>query len=228
MRPACTDVTVVQAGLRTSALVRALIAAGLPLGGLVLAAGAAYAQAPCPAPTTSFAVTAEHYPPVVKSSYTSAELRALAARAAREGPHPPLGFYAGTFGYGVEAIPDGARGCAITVTVRLFLASRLVEVATDGPCKPAVIAEHYLLHARQDDLLLSRYAAQARAMLDRIERGNPSGHQDGGEREALVRQVSRELEQLLEPYDPERERALRAADTDDALARLAQGCGNAT
>ena len=30
MRPACTDATVVQAGLRTSAIVRVLIATGLP------------------------------------------------------------------------------------------------------------------------------------------------------------------------------------------------------
>lgn len=226
MMPACNDSTV-QAGIRAF-FARAVLMSGLPLGMLVLAGGSAQARPPCPPPTTSFAVTAEHYPPAIKSSYTSRELRSLASQTADKGPHPPFGFYIGTFGYGVEVMPHEAQGCPVSVMVRLFLAPRLIEIATDGPCRPEIVAEHYMLHAREDDLLLSRYAVQAQDMLDHIEQTSPFGSLDEGRRDAVVRSISAALDRLLEPYDGERSRALRAADTDEALARLAQGCGHAT
>lgn len=227
MPPACNDGTVVQAGLRASPHVRAVWPLGLALSCcLTIAAGSSRAQVPCPSSQTSFAVTAEHSPPVIKSSYTSADLRLLASQAAYRGPHPPWGFYAGTFGYGVEVSPPEAQGCAVTVMVRLFLAPRLIEVSRDGPCRPEMIAEHYLLHARQDDLLLSRYAALTRDMLDSGQR--PSGRPGDSGRDAVIRSVSTALDRLLEPFDEDRKRALAAADTEEELARLARRCSHAT
>jgi hypothetical protein len=199
---------------------------GLPLGCLSLAAGSA--QAHCATPAMLFVVTAEHNPPVIKSSYTSEELRSLASLSAHRSRHPPLGFYAGTFGYGIEMVPYKAQGCTATVTVRLFLASRLIEVATDSSCRYEVIAEHYLLHSQQDDLLLSRYAAQARDMLDHIEHLPKSEGDVRGARDGVMSSVATALDRLLQPYDEERQRALAGADTDDALVQLAQGCGHAT
>lgn len=229
MHSACKASTVAQAELRVGSPRQAIAWRALPLACLILTGTAeARAETSCSAPTTSFAVTAEHYPPMVKSSLTSEELRDLAGHSPRKSPHPPLGFYVATFGYGVEVLPQDAQQCAAAVTVRLFLAPRLIEIGTDGPCRPEIVAEHYLLHARQDDLLLSRYAEQAREMLDHLK---PVGSRTDGEiteRDAVVRSVTTALDRLLQPYNEERQQALGAADTAEALARLNQGCGRAT
>lgn len=228
MSPACKENLDVQAGSRAHPCSRVILIGGLLLGCLSLSAGYARAQAPCPAPATSFAVTAEHHPPVVRSSYTREELRILAGSASNGSPHPPLGFYVGTFGYRIEVDTREAQECDLAVTVRLFLEPRLIEVANDGPCQPEVVAEHYLLHAREDDLLLSRTAAQARDMLDGIRRARPSEMPDKNGRGAVVHWVATAMDRLLQPYDDARKHALGAADTTAELARLDQGCSRAT
>ena len=113
-----------------------------------------------PEPRLDVAVLAEHFPPAVRSSYTFDELNELAARMGRQGRHAPLGFYVGTFGYTVsveQVAGSGSAHCdgAIRVQVRLLLGERLVEVGTDGPCRPEAVLSHYLVHADQDDRLLS-------------------------------------------------------------------------
>ena len=89
---------------------------------------------------------------------------------------------------------------------------------------PKVVAEHYLLHAREDDLLLSRTAAQARNMLDGMKRARPSEMPDENGRGAVVRWVATAMDRLLQPYDDARKNALGAADTAAELAQLDQGC----
>ena len=76
------------------------------------------------------AVVAEHHSPAIRSGPGFADLRDLAARAGLPTRHPPFGFYAGVFGYTVEATADEpvGAGCGPTVhvRVRLFLAERVV------------------------------------------------------------------------------------------------------
>lgn len=228
MRSACDAYTVAQAELRACFARQAIASRALPLACLILAGTSqARAETSCSAPTTSFAVTAEHYQPVIKSSLTSEELRVLADQSPRKSPHPPLGLYAATFGYKVEVSSHDTQQCALAVTVRMFLAPRLIEIGTDGPCRPEVVAEHYLLHARQDDLLLNRYAEQAREALDHIESVGASRDDDITGRDEVVRSVTTALDRLLQPYDEERQQVLGAADTNEALTRLNQGCGRA-
>ena len=105
---------------------------------------------------------------------------------------------------------------------------RLIEITSDGPCRPDIVAEHYLLHARQDDLLLNSYAEQARGVLDHLQLASPLRDQDVTAGAAVVRSVRAALDRLLQPYDEERQHALAAADTTEALTRLNQGCGRAT
>ncbi len=229
MRSACNDSTFVPAEPYAWFLRQAVASRALPVACLIIAGTAqARAETSCSDVKTSFAVMAEHYQPVIKSSFTSEELRILASKAPRKSPHPPLGFYAGTFGYKVEIVAQDAQQCALAVTVRLLLTPRLIEIGSDGPCKPDVVAEHYLLHARQDDLLLNSYAEQARGVLDNLQLANPLRDQDVTAGDAVVRSVRAALDRLLQPYDEERQHALAAADTAEALTRLNQGCGRAT
>lgn len=161
-------------------------------------------------------------------------MRDAAALAGHKGRHAPLGYYAGTFGYTVEVALHGARapGCApaIAVEVRLFLAERVVEVGSDlhayGYRSEAVLS-HYLVHAREDDRLLSLYARRALAMFDRLPSSDLLGAPAPGDdvREAVAAGVRRAMDGLLRPYDDDRTRALDAADGDEELAKLRGACG---
>lgn len=186
--------------------------------------------ASCAERAPAFSVVAEHHPPTVQSSYSSDELLSLATKSGLVGRHPPLGFYAGTFGYALDFAEVGQDGapCRGTVTVRMFLARRVVEVAADSPCRPQAVAAHYGLHARKDDLLLSRYAAFARTMLDGMVDGGAFSNFGTWPRDVLMRSVSAAMDDLLQPYDRERKEALASADTEEELAQLAKACGNAT
>ena len=192
---------------------------------------AAPAAAACPPGAgVQVSVVAEHHPPVVQSSYSLDQLRAMGAEAGHGGTHPPLGFYAGTFGYSVDVRGQAARvpGCVATleVQVSLSLYDRVIEVGVGGPCEADGVASHYLLHGAQDDRLLSRYAALARA---RLEAARASGllaaSTAGGGHDALIATVRSIMDEMLEPFDTDRKQAFAAADTPEELARLRALCG---
>lgn len=196
------------------------------------ALAAAPAAAACPPGAgVQVSVVAEHHPPVVQSSYSLSQLRAMAAEAGHGGAHPPLGFYAGTFGYFVDVRGRAARapGCAASVEVQinLILHERVVEVGVGGPCEADGVASHYLLHGAQDDRLLSRYAALARARLDAARVSGllaaPGAGDGSGALTAVVRGI---MDELLEPFDADRKQAFAAADTPEELARLRALCGS--
>lgn len=195
---------------------------------------AAVPTVPCSSePRFDIAVFAEHRPPIVRSNHSLSQLHALAARSAQPRKHAPLGFYAGTFGYTVEVTADKADplGCvpAMHVRVRMFLADRLVEIGTDlqsRQCRPEAVLSHYLLHADQDDWLLSQYAHRALTMFDRMPRSELLGVPfQGDAREAVAVVVRRAMDELLLPYDEDRRRSLDAADSHEELARLRGACG---
>lgn len=195
----------------------------------VLAAAPAAAGCP-PGAGLQVSVVAEHHPPVVQSSYSLNQLRAMAAEAGHQSAHPPLGFYAGMFGYSVDVRGRAVRapGCAadVEVQVNLILHERVVEVGVGGPCEADGVASHYLLHGAQDDRLLSRYAALARARLDAARMSGllaASGAGNGSG--ALIAVVRSIMDELLEPFDADRKQALAAADTPEELARLRALCG---
>lgn len=185
-----------------------------------------------PEPRLTVSVVAEHHPPAVRSSYSLGQLRDFAARAGHRGQHAPLGFYAGTFGYTVDVRAEeaGAPGCASVMHVRvgMLLGDRLIEVGADGPCRPEAVLSHYLVHADQDDRLLSRYASRALAMFDRTPLTDLLGTaaQDNS-REAVAVIVRRAMDGLLQSYDEDRPQALEAADSDEELAKLREACGRA-
>lgn len=184
-----------------------------------------------PEPRLDVAVLAEHHRPAVRSSYSLGELRGLAARSGPPGRHPPLGFYAGTFGYTVEVTADGtgAPGCnpAMSVSVRMFLADRLIEIGADLQCRPAAVLSHYLAHAGRDDELLSRYASRVAAALDRVPRSGLLGKSTRGKAEDTVAvAVRRAVEEQLRSYDEDRRQTLEAADDDEELDRLRTACSH--
>lgn len=206
------------------------------VGALLASAWLGPAMAPVaactPEPRLDVAVVAEHHRPVVRSSYSLGELRGLAARSGGPpGRHPPLGFYAGTFGYTVEVTADktGAPGCepAMSVRVGMFLADRLIEIGADLPCRPAAVLSHYLAHAARDDELLGRYANRVAAALDRMSRsGLPGKSTRGNAEDAMAAAVRHTVEEQLRSYDEDRRQVLEAADNDEELARLRTACGH--
>lgn len=114
------------------------------------------------------------------------------------------------------------------VRVGMLLGDRLIEVGADGPCRPEAVLSHYLVHADQDDRLLSRYASRALAMFDRTPLTDLLGTaaQDNS-REAVAVIVRRAMDGLLQSYDEDRPQALEAADSDEELAKLREACGRA-
>lgn len=209
----------------------------LPLAVIAMAAPVSAVEAAsiaCPAqPPMRVAVFAEHHPPAILSSYSYPQLREMAAQAGYKGPHAPFGLYAGTFGYSVDvqALKDGPAGCvtSMSVTVRMLLGDRRVEVGIDGPCRPEAVVAHYLLHTGHDDKLLTQYGSQALAMFDRMPHADLLGRPGlGGDREAVTAVVRGAMDELLRPYDDDRARALAAADNAAELASLQRACGQAT
>ena len=184
-----------------------------------------------PEPQLDLAVLAERPPPAVRSSYTFSQLNELATQAGRQGRHAPLGFYIRTFSYGVtveQVAEPGSARCisAMRVQVRLLLSDRLVEVGTDGPCRPEAVLSHYLVHANQDDHLLSRYMSQAIAMFSRMPRSELLGASapEDARADAVEAVVRRAMAELLRPFDEDWKRSSAAADTEEELARLRESC----
>lgn len=201
------------------------------LSAILVAAGlAATPPGAClPEPRLTVAVIAEHHPPAVRSSYSLDELRAFAARSGRSLRHAPLGFYIGTFGYTVEvqASDAGQPGCRpdLAVVVRMMLADRLVELGEDLPCRRGAVLSHYLLHAAQDERLLSLYADRVWTALDRASMQGSLGGAGGGDTtDAVAEVVRRIVDEQLRPYNEERTQALVAVDTDEEVAKLGRAC----
>ena len=161
-----------------------------------------------PEPRLDLAVWAERPPPTVRHTHTFSQINELAMQAGRQGKHAPLGFYIRTFSYGVnveQVAEPGLARCtsAMRVQVRLLLSDRLVEIGRDGPCRPEAVLSHYLVHANQDDHLLSRYVSQASAMFDRMPRSELLGASapESTRAEVVEAVVRHAMTELLRPFD---------------------------
>lgn len=112
-------------------------------------------------------VAALHGEVMEAESFSLAEIQDMARRSGAVLAHPPLGFYRADSGYDYQVrteeqtSPDGTRcGTLTTVTVRLLLVNRTVQIARDlreRGCDRDVVARHYLKHAAADDRVLSRH-----------------------------------------------------------------------
>ncbi len=120
-------------------------------------------------------VLAYHGPIEERADYDLVTIRRLAQRSDKPLPHAPLGFYIGTLSQDVvveterQASPDGSK-CEYltTVTVRLSLVDRVIEVAADldrNGCKRAAVLKHYRQHAAADDRVLSIYVQTVNKVL---------------------------------------------------------------
>lgn len=207
------------------------VLAGLMAGPLLMpnhAAAACLAE-----PQVTVVVVTEHRPPVIRFSYSFAQLREFAVTAGYRGLHAPFGFYTGTFGYSVE-IKDaeiGRPGCkqAVHVQVGMILDGRLIEIATDVPCRREAVLSHYQRHAEQDDTLLERYAGRALATFDRLSSVGLLGTRTQADvTEAVTDLVRTTMNGLLQSYEEDRERSLAAADNDAELHRLVAACSRET
>ena len=189
--------------------------------------------AACPAePRLDIAVSTESVFPDVRSSYTFGQLNELASQAGRRGRHPPYGFYTGTFGYTVDVKrveETGKARCAaaMRVEVRLLLKDRLVEIGTDGPCRLEAVLSHYLVHAAQNDRVLSHYASKAVAMFDGMPRSEllAAPMSDDAKEEVVAVGVRRAMDGLLRPFEEDWRQSSAAADNDEELVRLRAACG---
>lgn len=189
-------------------------------------------------PHIATSVAAVHGPVMEQASYGVSDLQEMARRSGLPLRHATLGFYIGDFGQEIlvdtarRASPDGSRcGYLTTVTVRLFLANRLVEVADDldsRGCQAAAVLQHYRKHAGADDLVLSRYVQSVtRALEDawpqmRTKLG-PSGDNDEPGLRGVVRVV---LDGALRDYDRVRTETIAAVDTPNEVESLT--CGSRT
>lgn len=189
-------------------------------------------------PHVATSVAALHGPVMEQASYGVANLEEMARKSGLPLRHATLGFYIGDFGQEIlvdtarRASPDGNRcGYLTTVTVRLFLANRLVEVADDldsRGCRAAAVRQHYHKHAGADDLVLSRYVQSVTQALQnawpqmRTKLG-PSGDNDEPGLRDVVRVV---LDGALRDYDRVRTETIAAVDTPKEVESLI--CGSRT
>lgn len=189
-------------------------------------------------PRIASGVLAYHGPVEERADYDLAQIRKLAKRSDKPLPHAPLGFYIGALSQKVvvgterQASPDGSRcDYLTTVTVRLSLVDRLIEVAADldgNDCKRAVVLKHYQKHAAADDRVLSLYVQTVNKVLRdawplMAAKLNPLGYPD----ENGIRQVVHDvLNRVFEKYEPIREEADAAVDNPNEVQALA--CGSKT
>lgn len=176
-------------------------------------------------PRIASGVLALHGPVDEKSDYRLADIRELAQRSGKPLPHAPLGFYIAGLGHEIvvgterQASPDGSRcDYLTTVTVRLSLVNRVIQVAADldaNGCNRDVALNHYLKHATADDRVLSQYVQTVnRALRDAwpqmSAKLHPSGHPD----EDGVRQIAENvINQASDDFKPIRADAIATVDS---------------
>jgi len=189
-------------------------------------------------PRIASSVVALHGPVSEQTSYRRAEVQELARRSGLPLRHEPLGFYIG--GFGQEILIDSERRTSTdgtrcdyltTVTVRIYLINRLIEIASDLEvyrCKPEAVLQHYRMHAIADDMVLSRYVQPLNDALreawPRME--SKLGQSGNNDIPGLRVAVQKLLEEVLRDYDPARAGALAAVDNPKEIENLA--CGSRT
>lgn len=189
-------------------------------------------------PRMASGVLAYHGPVKERADYDLAQLRKLAQRNDKPLPHAPLGFYIGALSQKVvvgterQASPDGSRcDYLTTVTVRLSLVDRVIEVAADldaNGCKRTAVLKHYRKHAAVDDRVLSLYVQTVNKVLRDTwplvtAKLSPFGRLD----EDGIRQVVQGvLNRASENYKPVRAEANAAVDSPAEVEALA--CGSKT
>lgn len=169
-------------------------------------------------------------------SFTVTEIQDMARRSGAVLPHPPLGFYKADFGHDYQVrtekqtSPDGARcGTLTTVTVRVVLVDRSVEIARDlheRGCDRDLVARHYLKHADADDRVLSRHVRTLHQALVAAwpaiqERLPASGTPDDS---ALHRAIEPIVTPLLADAEKARSAALAEVDSASEVLALAAAC----
>ena len=186
-------------------------------------------------PRLESGVLAYHGPIEERADYDLAQIRKLAQTGDKPLPHAPLGFYIGGLSQDVaikterQASPDGSKcDYLTTVTVRLSLVDRVIEVAADfdsNDCERTAVLKHYRRHAAADDRVLSVYVQTVNKVLRKAwprmaAKLNPLGQPDD---DGIRRVVQGILGQGLKFYKSIRAEADAAVDSPTEVESLACG-----
>ena len=203
---------------------------------VTLVAGTPPVDACSEPPRAAWAVTALHGAVSEDASLPLAAIQQAAQRRGAVAAHPPFGFYMGSFAHDLvvstdrRTSPDGSRcGYLITVTVRLALLNRVVEVARDlrdEPCAYEAALRHYRKHAAADDDALSLYAALLRHELagvwPKVE--GLLGASGKPDKAAIRQAVEPVVNLVLDDVEQVRAKAIAAVDSGREVASLAAAC----
>ena len=187
-------------------------------------------------PRAAWGVVALHGAVSEDASLPLAEIREMARRRNLAPAHPPLGFYMNSFAHDLivrtdrRNSPDGSRcGYVTTVTVRLALLDRVIEVARDlkgDSCTYEAVLRHYYKHATAYDAALSLYVTLLRYELTeawpRLEGTlGTSGKPD----ETVIREaIEPVVGRVLSDVEQVRTKAIAAVDSGREVERLAAAC----
>lgn len=208
-----------------TALLSVVLAAGTPADG-------------CSEPSrVAWDVAALHEVVAEDASLSLADIQEAARQRGMSAPHPVLSFYVGGLAYDTvvhadkRISPDASTcGTLTTVTVRLALSHRLIDVARDlqqDPCAYEAALQHHRKHATADDALLSFYVTRLRRELadiwPKIEgMADQAGKADDrGILAAIEPMVERSLN-----YEQDRKKASAAVDSRKEAERLATACSH--
>lgn len=187
-------------------------------------------------PRVASGVAALHGEVAEAESFSLAEIQDMARRSGAVLAHPPLGFYKADSGHDYQiqteeqTSPDGTRcGTLTTVTVRLLLVNRTVEIARDlreRGCDRDAVSRHYLKHGAADDRALSRHVQDLHQALVAAwpvirERLPAVGVPD----EAALRQaVEPVVASSMAAAEQAQKAALAAVDSDAEVRALVSSC----
>lgn len=189
-------------------------------------------------PRIASSVAALHSPVTEQASYNLAEIQEMARKSGLPLRHATLGFYIGSLSPEIltsterRTNGDGSVcGYLTTVTVRLSLVGRLVEVANDlegHGCNSEAVLRHYRKHAAADDAVLSQFVQRVnQALRDAwLQMQSKLGTNGGKDELGLKGVVETVLDQVLQDYKPVRTETLAAVDSPEEMESLA--CGSRT
>ena len=177
-------------------------------------------------PAITIDLLAVHNPPIIRSDFDTKQLEALATKSGLLRKHPPLGFYAGLFGYTIDVrFGRDANSCIRIVSIRLNmqLFDRRIEIADDlrrEPCRYQLVLDHYKRHAAADDQVFSVYARRVEQAL----RKAPSEQILKGDSSSIKQAVAELAERALASFGAARDAIRDSVDTPEEVAKLVHGC----
>lgn len=128
-------------------------------------------------------VAVRQAPLSVRMDFSLADLSAMSARLSRQPPHPALGFYQGSVGYGLH-VATGSTGTPspcprVEVQAQLVAVERRIEVGSelrDRPCEFQAAVAHYRHHADAASAALRAFATDLAGRLEREVRRDLRSH----------------------------------------------------